>query len=480
MRGRVAIAALLVLAVLGAASAALRAQETDAASAAESVAAPPTYHGMPLAEALADLQRRGLGVIFSSDLVKPHMRVRSEPTATSLPRVLDEMLAPHGLESEVGPRGSVLVVLRDPEPILVAIEEPSPFKSVFGETEVKALVMTEEPIRRVEFYVDEELVGTLSRPPYELLVDVGEENVDREFRVLAWGRWGGFGRASMTTRRLEVADQFEVALKQLFVTVDQSNRRVLDLGRQHFNVFDGGVKQQLVTFERGDVPITAVVLLDASESMRGRYLEAALAGSQVFLSAMNPLDEAMVMLFADRALAVTPFSSDAGLLMDRLSGVVARGGTALNDHLYASLRLLDRMQGRRVVILLSDGADVLSVLRMRDVIWKVRRSDALIYWIRLQQQNADFSSAWRSFQANREEWEGLERAVRESGGAVQILDAVEEIEPAFEQIMAELRSQYVLGYYPSRSESDGSWRPVRVKVSIPAAKVRFRAGYIDR
>ncbi len=465
--------ALVCLALAGPASLAGR-----SATAAEE--APLRYLGRPLAEALADMQARGLPVIYSSDLVKPQMLVRSEPTATSLHRVLDQLLAPHGLKAQVGPRGTVLVVLREPEPILVAIEWPSPFQSVFGSVEVKALVMTEEPIRKVDFYLEEELVGTLTRPPYQLEVPVGEENVDREFRVEAFGRWGGFGKGSVTTRRVEIEANLEVALKQLFVTVDRGNRRVVDLGREDFTVFDGGVRQTLVTFERGDVPITAVVLLDASESMRGRYLEAALAGSHAFLSTMGRLDEAMVMLFADRPLAVTPFSGEAALLERGLEGVLAAGGTALNDHLYASLRLLDRIQGRRVVILLSDGADVLSALKMRDVLWKVRRSDALIYWIRLGKGRPEFSSAWRDFRANRDEWEGLEGAVKESGGEVRELEEIEQIGPAFEEIMAELRAQYVLGYYPSRLRSDGSWRPVQVKVDLPSAKVRFRAGYVDQ
>ncbi len=439
----------------------------------------PRFLGRPLAEALADMQQRGLGVIFSSDLVQPEMRVRREPTATSLHRRLDQLLAPHGLKAQVGPRGTVLVVLREPEPILVAIEEPSPFQSVFGSVAVKAMVMTEEPVRQVDFYVNDELAGSLTRGPFEFVVEVGDSNVDRDFRVEAFGRWGGFGESSVTTRRVEVEDAFEVALKQLFVTVDQGNRPVLDLGREDFTVFDGGSRQALVTFERGDVPITAVVLLDASASMKGRYLDAAMAGSHAFLSTMGRLDEAMVMLFADRPLAVTPFSGEASFLAQRLEGVLAAGGTALNDHLYASLRLLDRAQGRRVVVLLSDGADVLSALRMRDVVWKVRRSDALIYWIRLQDEFQEFSSAWRDFRSNTEEWRGLEAAVRESGGEIRDLAETEDIRPAFEEIMEELRGQYVLGYYPSRLQGDGSWRPVRVKVDRPGLKVRFRAGYVD-
>jgi hypothetical protein len=69
--------------------------------------------------------------------------------------------------------------------------------------------------------------------------------------------------------------------------------------------------------------------------------------------------------------------------------------------------------------------------------------------------------------------------VEESGGRIRVLGDVDEIEPAFEEIMAELRGQYVLGYYPTKRHSGGSWRPVRVRVDVPSARVRFRAGYID-
>jgi len=85
---------------------------------------------------------------------------------------------------------------------------------------------------------------------------------------------------------------------------------------------------------------------------------------------------------------------------------------------------------------------------------------------------------WRESVRGRE-WQGLEEAVGESGGRIRVLQAVDEIEPAFEEIMVELRGQYVLGYYPTRRRSGGSWRPVKVKVNVPSARVRFRAGYID-
>lgn len=449
--------------------------------AAETEESRPRYAGRPLAEALQDLRSRGLNLIYSTDLVRPEMIVETEPTASSLHQMLQEILGPHGLEAQIGPLGSVLVVNKPGGAILVTIEKPMPDQAVFGWVEVEARVLSDQPIEQVEFRLDGRPIEIVRRPPWRIRVDVGTDNVERRFEVVAEGSWGGEGRAEVITRSVNFTDQVEVALKQLFVTVTRNGGPALELSREDFTVLDGGVEQELVTFERGDVPITAVLLVDASESMHGGALTAALDGSRTFVRNMAPLDEAMVMLFSDRTLAATRFSHRSEALVSELEGVEARGGTALNDHLYAALRLLDARRGRRVVIMVSDGADVLSALDIADVAWKIRRSDCLVYWIRLEKQRRQtFSSVWRDFEANRAEWEGLTAAVEQSGGRIVVLAGIDQIGDAFEEIMRELRSQYVLGYYPSERHHDGDWRRVRVRVDEPRARVRFRAGYVDQ
>ena len=99
---------------------------------------------------------------------------------------------------------------------------------------------------------------------------------------------------------------------------------------------------------------------------------------------------------------------------------LAGGGTALNDHLYLALKLLDSRQGRRVVVLFTDGADLHSLLSMRDVLWKAQRSQAVIYWIFLREEQKSgppqFATALRGFEDNLEEFRLLRRAVNQSGG----------------------------------------------------------------
>jgi hypothetical protein len=101
-----------------------------------------------------------------------------------------------------------------------------------------------------------------------------------------------------------------------------------------------------------------------------------------------------------------------------------------------------------------------------NVVWKARRSQAIVYWIRLadnRSSRTSFTSAWRNNEENATEARELEEAVSGSGGRVETIPAVADIEGAFRGILTELREQYVLGYYSSNSRNDGAWRRVDVR-----------------
>lgn len=369
--------------------------------------------------------------------------------------------------------------------VRVAILEPGPFDPVSGETEVVLGVESAQPVDRVRLYVDDRLVAVLTEPPWKVTVDLGPENREHIFRAVAVDAAGGEGEMTLQTPAIEVDEVLELPLQQLYVTVTRGGDRVTGLSREEFRVIDDGSVQELVTFEGGDAPLTAVLLVDSSESMQGERLEAALQGAQAFTAGMRELDEAMALLFADRLVRATPFTHDPAELRASLDGVAAGGGTALTDHLYNAFKILDARQGRRVVVVLSDGFDVYSALSMRDVLWKAQRSQAIVYWIQLQDRSVPgaqpglYTSAWRDAESNQEEYETLRRLVLESGGRIEVIDRIEEVQGAFESILAELRDQYVLGYYPTELRHDGSWRQVGVRVRGFGNDVRVREGYVD-
>ncbi len=368
--------------------------------------------------------------------------------------------------------------------VQVKILAPASQQPVFGQVVFEVQVSGNEAIASVEFLVDGKSVGVVRRPPYRVVTDVGDDNREREFRAVVHGAGGASAADRVVTLPVRIDEQMSVRLQQLFVTVIQRGARTLALEPQDFHILDNGEEQKIVTFDKGELPITAVLLLDSSESMRGELLAAAEGGARAFIHDMRPLDQAMLALFSDQLLRVTDFTADHALLEQALNGVEARGGTAVNDFLYMSLKLLEGHQGRRVVVLLSDGSDVNSVLSMVDVLRKARTSQSLIYWIQLEGggKHKSYTSSWRGHAENDKDYQDLQRAVEESGGRVQRVDRTAEIEPVFRGIMQELREQFAIGYYPSNLKSDGAWHKIKVAVSDHACyncRARTANGYVD-
>ena len=283
---------------------------------------------------------------------------------------------------------------------------------------------------------------------------------------------------------IHVDEVINVELQQLYITVTRgSGAPVLDLTAADFEILDDGEPQTVSTFARGDLALSAVLLLDGSASMEGDRLRTAADGARAFISRVLPQDEVSVMLFSDELLMRTPFSNEAATLLAPVSGVKARGGSAINDHLYVALKDLEGRLGRKVVVLLSDGVDVESTLGMEDVRWAARRSQALIYWIRLQDETRgriERSSSWRDRKGHDEQLNLLETAVVESGGRVEVIPDVGQVGAALQRILRELREQYVLGFQPTKDRNDGSWHKLEIRVRDGKGRARTRDGYVDR
>ncbi len=368
------------------------------------------------------------------------------------------------------------------EAIGIFISQPTAGEPQFGELELVVDVYPANQVARVELMVDGKTVADLDQPPFRAWVDVGEKNLEHRFEARAYDANGEMAEALVVSPAFSVNEAVDASLQQLYITVTRGSSRVLNLHQEDFAIVDKGALQQTITFARGDVRLTAAILVDASASMVGSRLRHALRGATSFIKGMKESDSAALFLFSDRLLHVTPFSNDPEQLFAGLAGVSADGGTALNDHFYLALKRLETRQGRRVVILLSDGIDSHSALRMREARWLARRSRALVYWIRTdpgdERRQSRFSS-WKNPRRYRAEYDMLIDTVLETGGRIVTLASIDQAEAAFREILAELREQYVLGYYPDNALNDGSWHKVTVRLRAAGLRVRTRGGYLD-
>lgn len=360
----------------------------------------------------------------------------------------------------------------------VGLIEPIPGISTFGVIDVVADVRGTDEAVRVEFYYNGEKVGEVDGPPYRFQVDTGQRNVERTFRVVAHGPNGATSSAELTLPAIAVHEELDLGLRQLYVTVKRGSARVPDLAREQFEVLDLKLRQDLVTFERGDVPFTSVVLIDSSLSMAGDPLATAIAGALGFAGSLHDLDEASIVLFSDRILAETPFGNDPEALRVPLANVEPAGGSAILDHTFLAMARLEQRQGRRMILLLSDGVDVESFLSVDDLSQALNRASAMLYWLRLPSEIGHISS-WKTQAENAAQRLALEQLVADTGGSVLELSSAEDTGGALASVLAEIRGQYVLGYYPKVAIGDGRWHDIDVRVDAPGATVTTRRGYFD-
>jgi Ca-activated chloride channel family protein len=364
----------------------------------------------------------------------------------------------------------------------VRILRPAAGEPLLGETEVMVGISPAgTPVDRVEILLDGVTVGVAERAPYRILIDAGDENRTHRLEAVAHGPGGARATASLDAPRLAADVEIQVDLQQLFVTVNNGTKPVLDLPQGAFKVLDQDEPQPVITFGRGDVPFTAVLLVDASASMAGKPLDKALDGARAFFSSMATLDQAKLLLFSDRILLETPFTSIQSVLTLGLRGVKAEGGTALNDALYLASKRLETRRGRKIAVLISDGVDVESVLSLKEA-KAIARRQVTLYWLRLPRRDADkkvlVTSAWRSAPEHQSELDLLHAAVLGSGGRIVDLTSVEEIPTQLTTLLRELREQYVLGIAPRRTGYPGAWHEVRVEVPN-GLQVRTQDGYFE-
>jgi VWFA-related protein len=350
--------------------------------------------------------------------------------------------------------------------------------ALFGDVEVElALDPAGTPCDRLELYFDGRRVGVFDRAPYRIVVNAGQDNLPHRLEAVAYHGGTVVAGGSLQSPKIYTDEEITVDLHHVYASVTRQGDPVVGLLQDDFTVIAGGNVQKIATFEAVEVPFTAVLLLDTSLSMEGDRLEVARRGAQSFLLAMGKLDEIKLVFFGDRIRSESPFTNVPAVLGLGLTRLSAAGGTALSDALYVALQRLAGRKGRKVVLLVSDGIDIESVLGMEDVRREARRLGVLIEWLRVhhpEDENRSLRrfSIWRNPTEHQRELDLLEKTVNETGGRIEPIDRLDQVEGILSRIVRELRNTYVLGFYP---QADGEGK-VEVRVRGSGYRVRTQLG----
>ncbi len=373
-----------------------------------------------------------------------------------------------------GADGEVLasdeVILNQPRGALaVRIVEPPRGRAASGRTEVRAEVTVPEERRvtGVEFLLNDELVASLEKPPWNAEVDVPA--TQEIVYLTATAELDDASRAE-DVRFLntpEYFDEVEVNLVELYTTVlDRSGQLARDLTVEDFEVFEDGRKQRLTKFELvDDLPLTIGFAVDTSGSMVSALPEAKKAALEFLRRVIQPRDRAFALGFSDQPYLLMPPTNDVSALEQTLTGLRSVGWTTLHDAVVTALYYFRGIRGQRALVLLSDGDDTASGVPFPDALEYGRRSGVGIYSIGLQVGRLDTGVRKK-----------LAQLAEETGGKVFHIAKAEDLGGVYEQIEAELRSQYLLAYTSDRPGGEG-YRKIEVKVRGGKLKARTTRGY---
>ncbi|MEM1179877.1 MAG: VWA domain-containing protein [Acidobacteriota bacterium] len=329
------------------------------------------------------------------------------------------------------------------------------------ERSVRAHALVEMPegedLDRVELFVNDSRVATLYQPPFEQPLLLPQTDDVIYIRALAYLRSGEVAEDVEFINAPDFIDELRINFVELYTTVvDRRGEFVEGLSAEDFVVEEEGTEQEVRRFESmEDLPIRAGLVIDTSLSMVASLQDVEKAAYQFLENVMSERDRAAVVTFADEPRLVTRFTGDKSVLAGGLAGLDAEGETALYDAIIFTLHYFSGLKGKRAMVVLTDGEDSVSDYPFKDAVEFARRIGVSIYIIGL-----DFGTT------SQEGRNKLYSLARETGGDTFFIDGVRQLGKVYDQIQAELRSQYLLGYQSTGKGSDFR----EVEVDIPGRR----------
>lgn len=353
---------------------------------------------------------------------------------------------------------------------IVRLTSPLGRTGVPGVVRVVAQVVTPAPdgVVPVRFFVDGKPLGEdTDGPPY--VTEWVDENPyePRTIRVEVADGLGGVVHDEVTLDALEVIEEAMVASVLVEATVtDEQGRHVQGLTSDHFGLYEDDEAQKLDLVQMQQLPTTFTLLVDGSQSM-ARRIDLVRATARRLTSRLRKGDMVVVAPFRRAIEAVTGPTTDDETIADAIAGISAGGGTAILDSIAQLPDFLARIQGRQVVILVTDGYDEHSTSKTEEAFRALQSLQASVYVVGIG-GIAGISLKGEAL---------LRRIAAQMGGRAFFPSRQEQLPDVHAFVVDDTYSRYVLTYTPSNQEMDGTYRTIRVVASDPSLLVKARPGY---
>ena len=261
------------------------------------------------------------------------------------------------------------------------------------------------------------------------------------------------------------------------IVTDSLDRPILDLPKQDFTLYEGGVAQPIRYFSCEDAPISVALVLDYSASMKNK-IEYERKAVQEFFTYANPQDEYFIITVSSKPKLIASSTQSIGTIEERLASTKPEGATALYDAVYLGIsQLRTARYQRRALVIVSDGGDNRSRYTLRETKSVIEEANVLTYGIGIFDD-----MPIPLLKTIEERWgrKSLSEITDSSGGRTVPADDRRKIPEIAAMISRELRNQYVLGYLPSNPAHDGKWRKIMIRTSASATPrhVHYKEGYL--
>ena len=334
-----------------------------------------------------------------------------------------------------------------------------------GPTLLRASVTPADTVTGVTFFVDGRQVCALTARPFECEWDAGAAIAAHQVRVVATVQGGTRIVQTVRTKSVGYVERVDVDVVQVTVTVaDGHGKFVRNIPKSAFHVFEDGRPQTATHFASEDVPLELVAAIDISGSMAPAMPKVKQAVKE-FLGDVPPQDQVTLLGFNDNIFTLTRKATDPAERIKAVDRLAPWGSTALYDVLLRGVEMLGRQNGRKALVVFTDGEDQGSHATINDVERRLQSSDVTLYMIG-QGRGVTLEPLKRI----------MERLSLPTGGRALFTDSIDELHAAFADLLDELSNQYLLGYQSTNSKRDDAWRKIKVDVD-GHRDVRARQGY---